>query len=151
MYKAYKGDQGDDMPCKCINLESINLPNTLFRTNDVWLVIVLTIGLIGTLVCVVFIFWIAYRATNCFSDYLTDASQAFTLLLLAGFILIYASILPYAIHADPVVCALRSNCVPLAYTIVFSTMLSRSGIKRILRNKMVAFSYFTNSFYEGKH
>ena len=115
--------------CRCLNIHpEVKEHESVLRTREVWIVVFLTTACLGIVICFSFLIWISCcKVTSCVTSDILDGSQAFTILLLAGLILIFASILPFAFHANPIVCAFRSNCVPLAYVFVFSTMLSRSG------------------------
>ena len=115
--------------CTCLNIRPEVIEHEhLLRTREVWIVVSLTIACLGIVICFSFLIWISCcKVTSCITSNILDGSQAFTMLLLGGLILIFATIIPYAFNSNPIVCALRSNCVPLAYVLVFSTMLSRSG------------------------
>ena len=120
-----------NQPCRCVNIIPKIYPSkgNLFRTREIWLVVSLTTACLGIFVCLIFLFWIACcKATNCFTSRILDGSQAVTMLILLGLILLFASVFPFSFHASPIICALRANCVPLAYAFLFSTMLSRSGM-----------------------
>ena len=55
-----------------------------------------------------------------------DGSQGFSILFLACVVLAYACLAPYCVEpGSKLICFLRANCVPLAYVLIFSALLSR--------------------------
>ena len=116
-------------PCTCKNLQPHYLDGNHLPKIEVWMVVSLTMACLGIIICISFFMWISCcKVTKCISFNILDGSQTLTLILLICITLLFCSVLPFiASHASPVVCAIRTHCVPMAYVAVFSAILSRSG------------------------
>ena len=115
--------------CTCKNLQPHYLDGDHLPKIEVWMVVSLTMACLGIIICISFFMWISCcKVTKCISFNILDGSQTLTLILLICITLLFCSVLPFiASHASPVVCAIRTHCVPMAYVAVFSAILSRSG------------------------
>nr|XP_022910073.1 protein bride of sevenless isoform X1 [Onthophagus taurus] len=94
--------------------------------SDDWVYAILTISLLGVLFCIaIFIFII----TRLCKKQIFEGNPTLTVLLLIAVILMYVSIVPFAIDGDddikPTIILFRSFCLALPYAAAFSLILSR--------------------------
>ena len=126
-------------PWPCLDCQCTNLPVVSARGGEIesyakiglrretWLTVMLTVAAVGCAVAVTIGCYIYCKSCS----EVVEGSQAFSLLLLFSAILVYGCLLAFAVNLDTVpsgdfFCALRLHSVPVAYSILFSVLLSRS-------------------------
>ncbi|XP_071531128.1 metabotropic glutamate receptor 3 [Panulirus ornatus] len=110
------------LSCRCLNVRFSFLADLRWRT-EAWVTICATMAIIGILIALSVIIFIAIRSCRGRAQ---EGSQGFSLLLLVSCILMYAAILPYSFEASSLTCSLRPFATSLAYALVLAIMLSRS-------------------------
>ena len=119
---AHFSDSCED--CQCLNAESAT-PNTLvlpLLRLQTWSTILLTISGVGIVCSLAFALHLSCK--SCAE--VVDGSQSLSIFLLFLLVLIYSSLSPFAFYPDKLVCMVRLHGPSIAYSLLFSLILSRS-------------------------
>ncbi|KAI4461635.1 metabotropic glutamate receptor [Holotrichia oblita] len=116
----------------CLNFENSEKRTIIFSINiyprsDSWIFAFISVSILGVIFCLAIIIFILVRL---FQKYIFEGNPTLTILLLIVVVIMYLSIIPFALDSDDEVktsiMMARSLCISLPYAAAFSLLLSRA-------------------------
>ncbi|KAK9730301.1 7 transmembrane sweet-taste receptor of 3 GCPR [Popillia japonica] len=117
---------------KCLNFQNPDKRTIMFSINiyprsDSWIFAFISVSILGVIFCLAIIIFILVRL---FQRYIFEGNPTLTILLLVVVVVMYLSIIPFALDSDDKVktniMMARSLCISLPYAAAFSLLLSRA-------------------------